>query len=135
MLDIFQKYGVSSNVNVRMSSGLYEIITTGLTVKEFAYVPLVGVNKVRLTGLDEILKFSLDILLSIPALILLGPVMLFIALAIKLETHGSVIHRRRVMGIHGKEFDAFKFRTMHENGDEILDSYPEIGRASCRERV
>ncbi len=126
MLDIFQKYGISSNVNVRMSSGLYEIITTGLTVKEFAYVPLVGVNKVRLTGVDEFLKYSLDILLSIPALLFLGPVMLFIALAIKLETPGSVIHRRRVMGMHGKEFDAFKFRTMHENGDVILDSYPEL---------
>jgi exopolysaccharide biosynthesis polyprenyl glycosylphosphotransferase len=126
MLDIFQKYGISSNVNVRMSSGLYEIITTGLTVKEFAYVPLVGVNKVRLTGVDEFLKYSLDILLSIPALLFLGPVMLFIALAIKLETPGSVIHRRRVMGMHGKEFDAFKFRTMHENGDEILDTYPDL---------
>ena len=79
MLDIFQKYGISSNVNVRMSSGLYEIITTGLTVKEFAYVPLVGVNKVRLTGVDEFLKYSLDILLTIPALLLLGPLMLFIA--------------------------------------------------------
>jgi len=126
MLDIFQKYGVSSNVNVRMSSGLYEIITTGLTVKEFAYVPLVGVNKVRLTGLDEFLKFSMDFLLSIPALILLGPLMLVIALAVRLESPGSVIHRRRVMGMHGKEFDAFKFRTMHDNGDEILDSYPEL---------
>jgi exopolysaccharide biosynthesis polyprenyl glycosylphosphotransferase len=128
MLDIFQKYGISSNVNVRMSSGLYEIITTGLTVKEFAYVPLVGVNKVRLTGVDEFLKYSLDFLLSIPALLLLGPVMLLITLAIKLETPGSAIHRRRVMGIHGKEFDAFKFRTMHEDGDEILDSYPELKR-------
>jgi len=126
MLDIFQKYGISSNVNVRMSSGLYEIITTGLTVKEFAYVPLVGVNKVRLTGVDEFLKYFLDILLSIPALLLLGPFMLFIALAIKLETPGPVIHRRRVMGMHGKEFNAFKFRTMYENGDEILDSYPEL---------
>ena len=74
----------------------------------------------------KLFKLSLDILLSIPALILLGPVMLFIALAIKWETKGSVIHRRRVMGIHGKEFDAFKFRTMHENGDEILDLYPEL---------
>ncbi|MGB3699762.1 MAG: sugar transferase [Anaerolineales bacterium] len=126
MLDIFQKYGISSNVNVRMSSGLYEIITTGLTVKEFAYVPLVGVNKVRLAGFDELLKFSLDILLTIPALVLLGPIMLFIALAVKLETPGPVIHRRRVMGMHGKEFDAFKFRTMHENGEEILSSYPEL---------
>jgi exopolysaccharide biosynthesis polyprenyl glycosylphosphotransferase len=126
ILDIFQKYGICSNVNVRMSSGLYEIITTGLTVKEFAYVPLVGVNKVRLTGIDEFLKYSLDILVTIPALILLGPIMLLIALAIKLETPGSIIHRRRVMGMHGEEFDAFKFRTMYENGDEILNDYPEL---------
>jgi exopolysaccharide biosynthesis polyprenyl glycosylphosphotransferase len=128
MLDIFQKYGVSSHVNVRMSSGLYEIITTGLTVKEFAYVPLVGVNKVRLTGVDQFLKYFLDLLITIPALILLSPFMLLIGLAIKLETPGAAVHRRRVMGIHGTEFDAFKFRTMYENGDEILDTYPELKR-------
>ncbi len=126
ILEIFQKYGVSSDVNVRMSSGLYEIITTGLTVKEFAYVPLVGVNKVRLTGVDEFLKYSMDILLAIPALILLGPVLLMIALAIQLETSGPIIYRRRVMGMNGEEFDAFKFRTMYEHGDEILSKYPEL---------
>lgn len=126
MLEIFQRYGVSSNVNVRMSSGLYEIITTGLTVKEFAYVPLVGVNKVRLTGVDEFLKYSLDILLTLPALILLSPIMLLISLLIKIDSHGPIIHRRRVMGMHGDEFDAFKFRTMYENGDEILEAYPEL---------
>jgi exopolysaccharide biosynthesis polyprenyl glycosylphosphotransferase len=126
MLEIFQRYGVSSNVNVRMSSGLYEISTTGLTVKEFAYVRLVGVNKVRLTGVDEFLKYSLDILLTLPALILLGPIMLLIALVIKLDSPGPIFHRRRVMGMHGVEFDAFKFRTMHENGDEILQSYPDL---------
>ncbi|HLP81582.1 MAG TPA: hypothetical protein VK141_06300, partial [Nitrosomonas sp.] len=56
LMDIFKKYGVSENVNLRLSSGLYEIITTGLTVNEFAYVPLVYVNKVRLAGSDETLK-------------------------------------------------------------------------------
>jgi exopolysaccharide biosynthesis polyprenyl glycosylphosphotransferase len=126
MLEIFQKFGVSSDVNVRMSSGLYEIITTGLTVKEFAYVPLVGVNKVRLTGVDEFLKYSMDILLAIPALLFLGPIMLLIALVIKLETPGPSVYRRRVMGMNGEEFDAFKFRTMYVNGDEILSAYPEL---------
>jgi exopolysaccharide biosynthesis polyprenyl glycosylphosphotransferase len=126
MLEIFQKYGISRDVNVRMSSGLYEIITTGLTVKEFAYVPLVGVNKVRLTGVDEFLKYSMDILLAIPALLFLGPIMLLIALAIKLETPGPIVYRRRVMGMNGEEFEAFKFRTMYENGDEILSGYPEL---------
>ena len=132
MLDIFQRYGIANGVNVRMSSGLYEIITTGLTVKEFAYVPLVGVNKVRLTGVDEVLKFILDILITITALILLGPIMLVICLLIKLDTRGPIIHKRRVMGMHGQEFDAFKFRTMCEDGDKILANYPELGEELAR---
>ena len=126
MLEIFKRYGVASGVNVRMSSGLYEIITTGLNVKEFAYVPLVGINQLRLTGVDRFLKKMLDYGLTIPGLILIAPILLLIGLLIKLDSPGPVIHRRRVMGINGKQFDAFKFRTMFLNGDEILDNYPAL---------
>jgi exopolysaccharide biosynthesis polyprenyl glycosylphosphotransferase len=126
MLDVFQRYGVSSNVNVRMSSGLYEIITTGLTVKEFAYVPLVGVNKVRLTGFDEALKFALDYAITIAGLILLSPLLLALAIAVKLDSKGPIIYRRRVMGMNGRQFDAYKFRTMRVDGDELLKDHPEL---------
>lgn len=126
MLDIFQRYGVSGNVNMHMSSGLYEIITTGLTVKEFAYVPLVGVNKVRLNGFDQFIKFILDYTIAIPAVTLLLPIMAGIALAVKIDSPGPVIYRRRVLGINGRQFDAYKFRTMHVNGEEILQKYPEL---------
>ncbi len=134
MLEIFQRYGVNSGVNVRMSSGLYEIITTGLTVKEFAYVPLVGVNKVRLTGVDTFIKFATDILITIPAMILLLPMMLIIGIAIKLDSPGPVLHRRRVMGVNKCQFDALKFRTMYVNGDEILDKHPELKTELARNR-
>lgn len=126
MMEIFQCFGTSRAVNVRMSSGLYEIITTGLTVKEFAYVPLVGINKVRLSGLDRLLKLLLDYLLTIPALIALSPFLFLIGLAVRLDSPGPVIHRRRVMGVNGKQFDAYKFRTMYTNGDALLASYPEL---------
>jgi exopolysaccharide biosynthesis polyprenyl glycosylphosphotransferase len=126
MLDIFKQYGVDSDVNVRMSSGLYEIITTGLTVKDFAYVPLVGVNPVRLTGVDWVLKLMLDYGLTIPGLILISPLLLIIAIAIKLESPGSIIHRRRVMGVNGREFNAYKLRTMRIDGEDILNAHPEL---------
>ncbi|MEJ2706182.1 MAG: sugar transferase [Anaerolineales bacterium] len=126
MLDIFKCYGVAKDVNVRLSSGLYEIITTGLSIKEFAYVPLVEVNKVRLTGIDRFLKLLLDYSITLPGLILISPIMLIIGLAIKLDSPGSVIHRRRVMGVNGTQFDAYKFRTMYVNGDEILDAHPDL---------
>jgi exopolysaccharide biosynthesis polyprenyl glycosylphosphotransferase len=126
LLEIFQRYGLSSAVNVRLSSGLYEIITTGLTVDEFAYVPLVRVNKVRLTGTDVILKAMLDYLLTIPGLIVLTPLLALIAIIVRLDSPGPILHRRRVMGVNGRHFEAFKFRTMHVNGDAILDAQPEL---------
>lgn len=132
LLEIFKNYGVASGISVRMSSGLYEIITTGLTVNEFAYVPLVEVNQVRLSGIDQILKLILDYSLTIPGLILISPLLLALAIAIKLDSPGPIIHRRRVMGINGRQFDAFKFRTMHVNGDEILAAHPELQEELAR---
>jgi exopolysaccharide biosynthesis polyprenyl glycosylphosphotransferase len=126
MMEIFQRFGTAKDINVRLSSGLYEIITTGLTVKEFAYVPLVGVNKVRLTGVDQCLKMLLDYCLAIPGLIVITPLLILIGLFVKLDSPGPVIFRRRVMGVNGKEFDAYKFRTMHINGDEILADRPDL---------
>ena len=132
LLDIFRKYGVTDKVNIRMSSGLYEIITTSLTVNEFAYVPLVYVNKVRLTGIDNALKFFLDYVLSIASLIVLFPFLVMIAFLVKTSSPGPVLHRRLVMGLNGKQFYALKFRTMASNGDEILNQYPELKEELAR---
>jgi exopolysaccharide biosynthesis polyprenyl glycosylphosphotransferase len=126
MVSIFKKYGVSNNLTLRLSSGLFEIITTGLQVTELASVPLVRVNKARLTGLDRFLKFVLDYSITIPGLIIISPLILWIAIAIKLDSPGPVIYRRRVIGVNGELFDAYKFRTMKENGDEILSQHPEL---------
>jgi exopolysaccharide biosynthesis polyprenyl glycosylphosphotransferase len=126
LLEIFKQYGVSDEVNIRMSSGLYEVITTGLTVNEFAYVPLVYVNKVRLTGSDNFMKFVLDYLITIMGLILISPFLLLIALLVKISSPGPILHRRRVMGLNGKQFNALKFRTMVVNGDEVMDQHPEL---------
>ena len=126
LLEIFKKYGVSDKVNLHMSSGLYEIITTGLTVNEFAYVPLVYINKVRLTGIDNLIKFLLDYVIAIPGLILISPILLLIAIVVRLDSPGPIIHRRCVMGLRGRTFHAYKFRTMHVNGDEILAKHPHL---------
>lgn len=126
LLEIFRKYGVSDKVNIRMSSGLYEILTTGLKVNELAYVPLVYVNKVRLTGSDTVMKFILDYVMTIGSLLALSPFLLFAAVAVKSSSPGPIIHKRRVMGLNGKQFHAYKFRTMVANGDEVLAKHPEL---------
>ncbi|GMQ78312.1 MAG: sugar transferase [Anaerolineae bacterium] len=126
MLVLFKKYGLVKDLNVHISSGLFEIITTGLDVREFSYVPLVRVRKGRLTGFDRVMKLILDYVITLPGLFFITPLLLLIAIAIKLDSPGPVFYKRRVMGINGNQFDAYKFRTMVVNGSEILEEHPKL---------
>jgi exopolysaccharide biosynthesis polyprenyl glycosylphosphotransferase len=126
LLELFRTFGNSDNVNVRLSSGLFEIMTTGLRVKEIGHVPLLSLNQMRLTGADVVLKKIFDYVGATLGLIMLSPLFLLISIAIKRGSPGPVFHRRRVVGAGGKEFDAFKFRTMVVNADEVLEQYPEL---------
>jgi len=117
---------LNPDVNVRLSSGLFEILNTGLRVKELAAVPLIEVTKSRTSGVDALIKWLQDYIVALFILLLIWPILLIIAAIIRLDSKGPVIHRRRVMGINGSQFDAFKFRTMHIDGDEILAANPDL---------
>lgn len=126
LLGIFQSFGTSPRVNLRLSSGLFELITTGVQINQMAYVPLMSVNRVRLTGIQVLLKTALDYAFVLPGLMLISPLLLLIALAVKVDSSGPILYRRRVMGMGQREFDALKFRTMYVNGEEILEANPEL---------
>lgn len=120
LLDLYRSVGQNDAVELRMSSGLFEILTTGVEVQELSCVPLITPSRVRITGADAWLKTVVDYTLAIGALIVLAPVMLMIGLLVRMDSSGPVLHRRRVLGVSGKPFDAFKFRTMVTNADEVL---------------
>lgn len=120
LLDIFHTFGNSDNVTLRLSSGLFEIMTTGMQVKEIGSVPLLRLNKVRLTGLEVLMKLGLDYSAALFGLTIAAPVFLIIGIMIALDSKGPIIHRRKVLGVGGKPFYAYKFRSMYVNGDEIL---------------
>ncbi|UCC53085.1 MAG: sugar transferase, partial [Anaerolineaceae bacterium] len=103
-----------------------EILTTGLELSDVGYTPLVRMNKARLTGIDRVMKIVLDYTIALSMTFVLSLIYAAIALAIKFDSPGPVIYRRRVMGQNGARFNAFKFRTMYINGDEILEAHPEL---------
>jgi lipopolysaccharide/colanic/teichoic acid biosynthesis glycosyltransferase len=65
-------------------------------------------------------KRALDVVLSLVALILLGPLFLLISLLIKLEDGSPVIFPQTRVGRFGREFQMFKFRSMHPNAEARL---------------
>ncbi len=120
ILEIFRRYGIQGDVAVRLSSGLFDVLNTNLHVKELGLVPLITVNKVRLSPMEAFVKGMLDRVGALVGLLLLSPFLVAIAVAIKLTSPGPILYRRRVVGQGGKLFDALKFRTMYTNGDQLL---------------
>jgi exopolysaccharide biosynthesis polyprenyl glycosylphosphotransferase len=128
LLDLFQAFGTAEDITLRMSSGLYEIMTTGVEVQDVGNVPLLSISKARLTGGEMFLKRMLDLLVSCAVLLGSLPLMLVIAVAVKFDSPGPVLYRRRVVGVGGKPFDALKFRTMYQDADQKLAQDPELLR-------
>jgi len=115
-----------TGINTSLSSGLYEIFTTGMRVSTRNAVPLMSLNRMRLDPVEMFLKNLLDYSIVLLASLFLMPLIGLLALFIKLDSPGPVLYRRRVLGVGGQEFDAFKFRTMVVNGDEVLAQHPEL---------
>lgn len=126
LLDIYRDWGKDSQVEVCLSSGLYELFTTGVRVREVGSVPLVSVDRIRITGVDAFLKAMGDYIVSLMAFVVLGPVFALIAFLIRRDSPGPAIYRRRVVGLHGRVFDAFKFRTMVVDAEACLEACPEL---------
>ncbi len=68
----------------------------------------------------QFVKRALDLLLTIPILILLSPLFALIGLGIRLTSRGPVLYGHSRHGREGGSFNALKFRTMFQNGDSIL---------------
>jgi exopolysaccharide biosynthesis polyprenyl glycosylphosphotransferase len=77
-------------------------------------------------------KRGLDLCLSITALIFLAPILVVIAFFVRIESEGPVLFRQQRLGLNGKPFRIFKFRTMHvlEDGDEIRQAEPNDRRVT-----
>jgi exopolysaccharide biosynthesis polyprenyl glycosylphosphotransferase len=120
LLAIYSALGALPDVEIRLASGLFELLTTGVRVHEEGRVPLVVLNKTRITGPHLLLKTALDYGLATLALLALLPLFALAALLIGLDSPGPVIYRRRVVGQGKREFDAFKLRTMRVGGDALL---------------
>ncbi|HSN74838.1 MAG TPA: sugar transferase [Anaerolineae bacterium] len=112
--EIMQRLSVNPEqapFEIKLSPGFYEILTTGVRVTQLAYVPLLLVNRERITGADKVLKNGLDYSLALLNLLVAAPLMGIIALVLRLTSEGQVIERHRVLACGGGEFTTWKFNT------------------------
>jgi len=87
-------------------------------------LPLIAVWEIPFSNLQYALKRCIDILVAGLALILLAPLMVLIAIGVKLSSPGPVLFKQRRYGMNGREIVVYKFRSMTvtEDGDVVVQA-------------
>lgn len=113
-------------VNVTVVPDLYDGMGWHTPVSRIGHFPVMFLHREDLHSFQLFLKRVLDFVGSALGLILLSPLMLAIAVAIKLDSSGPVFYRDRRVGKKGTTFDCLKFRTMQVNADKMLDELAHL---------
>jgi len=105
----FAKY---NHIIFKYAAGPFEARTTNIETHMIAGLPIIEIKKTPLDGWKKILKRFFDIIGSILLILITSPVLLFTAIAIKLNSKGPIIYKNERVGKRGKLFNAYKFRSM-----------------------
>lgn len=87
--------------------------------------PVLLASLPQYTGAANVIKRLLDIIGSLCALIISSPILLGVAIAIKLDDGGPVFFSQTRIGLHGKPFKMYKFRSMVTNAEELKKKLAE----------
>jgi len=97
---------------------LFEIVGPKAGIHAFEGLSLVGLTPARISPSSRFLKRAVDYVVALAMLVVLAPVMLVIALAIRLDSPGPALFRQRRLGRDMPPFTVLKFRTMQVDTDE-----------------
>ncbi len=106
------------DVQIDIVPRLFEVIGAKVSIHHTEGVPMIGLPPLRLSRSALLLKRTLDVTASALGLLVLSPLLLAVACAIKLDSRGPVFFRQVRMGRGEKPFKIFKFRTMQVDADE-----------------
>ncbi len=132
LLDVCHAFGTREDVTFRLSSSLFDLLTAGLRIKPAGRTALLTANRARWSPAERLIKKAMDVVIATGMLSMLSPLMLGLALLVKLDSPGPALRRRRVLGTRGKTFNAFEFRTTVVRGNAILARHPELARQPAR---
>ena len=100
------------NINIRLTSELFEIVTQKVDTEKYTDIPMIDISAHYNNQFTLALKRVIDIVISSIAILVTSPVMALIVLLIKISSKGPVLFTQIRIGRYGKPFKFYKFRSM-----------------------
>ena len=100
-------------VDIKVVPDLLKFMNLQAGVEELDGLPIVNLTESPLHGWNIVVKRLSDIIFSLIFIVVSSPLLVFLAIAIKIESVGPVIYRQERVGLDGNIFEMLKFRSMH----------------------
>ena len=106
-------------IDVHVVPDLLQFIALRARLEDLDGLPIISINDVPLRGLNSVVKRVVDVVLSFPALLIGAVPALIVAWLIKRTSPGPVFYRQERMGLDGKPFTVYKFRSMPIGAEDV----------------
>lgn len=127
------KFCVQCGITVYLLPRIGDVIMSGAKSMHLFHMPMLRVGRYNPMPEYTLLKYALDRLFALVALLLTSPLMLGIAIAIKLDDGGPVFYKQRRLTKNGKVFEVIKFRSMIVNAEK--DGVARLSTGDNDERI
>ena len=118
LFEVMIQTGRRRGVEFRIAPTLLNCLPSKTEIDQVGSLPMVTLFRSPLSSAARIVKRSADLIIASLALLILAPLWLLIALLIKLDSRGAVFYKQERVGMDGRVFLFYKFRTMHAGVDD-----------------
>ncbi len=108
----------TDGVDVKVAPDLLQLMADGVSIDDLSGIPLVTVKQGSLRGWNRIVKRALDVVFSTLVLIFMSPVLMLIALLVKITSRGPALYSQERIGYNGEHFQVLKFRSMRVDAEK-----------------
>jgi exopolysaccharide biosynthesis polyprenyl glycosylphosphotransferase len=120
LFEVMMRCGRRRGVEFRIAPSLFNCLPRKTEIDQIGVLPMIRLFREPLSSSARILKRAFDLIFAALAILLLLPLWLLIALLIKLDSRGRVFYTQERVGMDGRLFLLYKFRTMQANADAEL---------------
>jgi exopolysaccharide biosynthesis polyprenyl glycosylphosphotransferase len=120
LFEAMMQVGRKQKVEFRFAPSLFNLLPQKTSVEQIGVLPMVRLFREPLSDVERFIKRASDIVISLISLILLAPLWLIFSLVIKFDSKGPVLFLQERVGMDGRIFLCYKFRTMRAGSDDAV---------------
>jgi len=120
LFESMMQIGRNQKVEFRFAPSLFDLLPQKTSVEQIGVLPMVRLFRDPLSEVQRFTKRAADVVFSTVALVILSPLWLIITIIIKRDSPGPTLFRQERVGMDGRIFLCYKFRTMRVDSDDTL---------------